>query len=168
MRWSLAVKAVAHGLDGAAERLERELERDPSDRGQRAFIRAQASRPEAAAKTEAWQRINGEGYGSDYLTRAAISGFQWIHQRAVLAPFREPFYAQVAPVYAARDHAFAGSYARGLAPDRWAEPSELARLRAFRAEPAGGRGPPASPHRRDRRRPGPGHPGAVLRRDGLT
>ena len=134
MRWSLAVKAVAHELDGAAGRLERELERDASDRGQRAFIRAQASRPEAAAKAEAWQRINGEGYGSDYLTRAAISGFQWVHQRAVLASFREPFYAQVAPVYAARDHAFAGSYARGLVPDRWAEPSELARLRAFRAD----------------------------------
>ena len=108
--------------------------RDPSDRGQRAFVRAQASRPEAAAKAEAWQRINGEGYGSDYLTRAAISGFQWIHQRAVLAPFRDPFYAQIAHVYAARDHGFAGSYARGLAPDRWAEPSELARLRAFRED----------------------------------
>jgi aminopeptidase N len=133
MRWSLAVKAEAHGLDGASQRSERELRRDPSDRGQRAFIRAQASRPDVDAKSAAWQRINGEGYGSDYLTRAAIGGFRWVHQRLLLAPFREPFYAQVGAVYATRDHAFAGSYARGLVPDRWAEPEELERLRAFRA-----------------------------------
>ncbi len=133
MRWSLAVKAVAHGLQGASDRCEEELRRDPSDRGQRAFIRAQASRPDADAKAAAWERINGEGYGSDYLTRAAIGGFQWVHQRVLLTPFREPFYAQVGSVYAARDHAFAGSYARGLVPDRWAEPAELERLHAFRA-----------------------------------
>ncbi len=133
MRWSLAVKAVAHGLEGASHRCEGELRRDASDRGQRAFIRAQASRPDADAKAVAWQRINGDGYGSDYLTRAAISGFQWVHQRVLLAPFREPFYAQVGSVYANRDHTFAGSYARGLVPDRWAEPGELERLRIFRA-----------------------------------
>jgi aminopeptidase N len=133
MRWSLAVKAAAHGLEGASDRCQEELRRDPSDRGQRAFIRAQASRPEEDAKAAAWERINGEGYGSDYLTRAAIGGFQWVHQRVLLTPFREPFYAQVGSVYAARDHAFAGSYARGLVPDRWAEPAELERLRAFRA-----------------------------------
>ncbi len=133
MRWSLAVKAEAHGLEGAAERSARELRKDPSDRGQRAFIRAQTSRPDADVKSAAWQRINGQGYGSDYLTRAAIRGFQWVHQRTLLAPFREPFYAQLGSIFATRDHAFAGSYARGLVPDRWAEPAELERLRAFRA-----------------------------------
>jgi aminopeptidase N len=133
MRWLLAIKAVAHGLDGAEERVLAETRRDASDRGQRAAIRATASRPDPVAKREAWERIDGQGYGSDYLTRAAIGGFQWVHQRDLLMPFREPFYARVERVYATRDHAFAGAFARGLVPDRWAEPAELERLRDFQA-----------------------------------
>ncbi|HKZ92108.1 MAG TPA: aminopeptidase N [Candidatus Limnocylindrales bacterium] len=131
MRWQSAIKAAAFGLGGADRRLAAELRRDPSDRGQRAHIRAQAARPEGSLKAETWERIHGPGYGSDYLTRAAILGFQWVHQRAVLAPFRASFYERVREVYASRDHAFATVYARGLVPDRWAEPAELERLRAF-------------------------------------
>ncbi len=133
MRWAMAVKAVAHGLPGADDRLAREAGRDGSDRGRRALLRAEASRPDAAAKVAAWERINGAGYGSDYLTRAAIAGFRWLHQRELLRPFREPFYARLVEVYTKRDHAFAGAYLRGLAPDRWAEPDELARMRSVRA-----------------------------------
>jgi aminopeptidase N len=130
LRWTLAIKAVAHGLDDANARLDHERARDPSDRGQRALIRAGASEPDAGAKQAAWQRINGEGYGSDYLTRAAISGFQWAHQRELLLPFRVSFYERLATVYATRDHAFAESYLRSLVPDRWAEASELERIRS--------------------------------------
>ncbi len=133
LRWTLATKAVARGLDGAHDRLAGERDRDPSDRGQRALIRAQVSEPDVTVKADAWKRINAEGYGSDFLTRTAITGFQWSHQRDILLPFREPFYAEVADVYAGRDHAFAESYLRWLVPDRWAEPSELARMRAFTA-----------------------------------
>ena len=130
LRWALATKATAFELDGAEERLELERTRDRSDRGQRAMIRAAVSRPDAAAKAEAWERIHGEGYGSDYLTRAAIMGFQWVHQRDLLMPFRDPFYEHIADVYAERDHTYAESYLRWLIPDRWAENSELERIRA--------------------------------------
>jgi aminopeptidase N len=130
LRWTLAVKAVAYGVADAPERLARERDRDPSDRGQRALLRAKVSAPDGAVKQDAWDRINGEGYGSDYLTRAAISGFQWAHQRELLLPFRAPFYESVVWVYATRDHAFAASYLRSLAPDRWAEASELERMRS--------------------------------------
>ena len=131
LRWSLAIKAMAYGLEGAAERLEGERRRDPSDRGQRAVIRGTVSQPDADAKREAWERINGAGYGSDYLTRAAIAGFHWPHQRDLTAPYREPFYAAVTGVYRTRDHAYAESYLRWLVPDLWAEPAELARIRDF-------------------------------------
>jgi aminopeptidase N len=130
-RWTLATKAVAFGLDGAAERLDIERLRDPSDRGQRAVIRAEVGRPDSDSKQVAWDRIHGEGYGSDYLTRAAIMGFQWVHQRDLLVSFREPFYEHITDVYANRDHAYAESYLRWLVPDRWAEPAELERIRVF-------------------------------------
>jgi aminopeptidase N len=131
LRWTLAVKAAAYGLDDALDRVDHERSRDPSDRGQRAAIRAGAARPDPTVKEEAWARINGEGYGSDYLTRAAIAGFQWSHQRDLLAGYRSSFYGQVEQVYRTRDHAYAESYLRWLVPDRWAEPDELERMRAF-------------------------------------
>jgi aminopeptidase N len=131
LRWSVAIKAAAHGLDDDLERVGREQARDPSDRGQRAGIRAAAARPAADVKAEAWSRINGHGYGSDYLTRAAIAGFQWSHQRDLLEGYRGPFYEQVPEVYRTRDHAYAESYLRWLVPDLWAEPEELQRMRAF-------------------------------------
>jgi aminopeptidase N len=90
--------------------------------------------PDVDVKQRAWQRIHGEGYGSDYRTRAAISGFQWPHQREMLMPYRGPFYEQVGAVYAVRDHAYAESYLRALVPDRWAEPAELERMRSFAAD----------------------------------
>jgi aminopeptidase N len=134
LRWTLAVKAAAYGFDEALDRVEQEHGRDPSDRGQRAAIRAGASRPDAEVKEEAWSRINGDGYGSDYLTRAAIAGFQWSHQRDLLSDYRVPFYEQVGQVYRTRDHAYAENYLRWLVPDRWAEPAELERMRAFTLE----------------------------------
>jgi aminopeptidase N len=133
LRWNVAIKAAAHDLPDAEARLERERRRDPSDRGERALIRAEVGRPQADAKSSAWERIHGAGYGSDYRTRSALAGFQWVHQRTVLAPFRAPFYEHVAEVYATRDHAYAGAYARALVPDRWAERSELERIRAMAA-----------------------------------
>jgi aminopeptidase N len=130
MRWALAVKAMAHGHEDADERLAVESVRDRSDRGARAILRAQASRPDEHSKGEAWERINGAGYGSDYLTRAAMAGFQWGHQRALLEPFREHFFERIRDVYRGRDHVFAQSYVRWLVPDLWAEPTVLGRLRA--------------------------------------
>ncbi|MFV2065232.1 MAG: ERAP1-like C-terminal domain-containing protein, partial [Chloroflexota bacterium] len=121
MRWDLAIKAVAHGLDGSSDRLETEESRDRSDRGQRSSVRARAARPDAHSKHAAWERINGDGYGSDYLTRSAIAGFQWMHQREVLLTFREPFFERAINIHATRDHAFAESYVHWLVPDRWAE-----------------------------------------------
>jgi aminopeptidase N len=131
LRWALVTKAIAFQLDGAEDRLKVEQARDRSDRGQRALIRAEVSQPRHESKMEAWERIHGDGYGSDYLTRSAIMGFQWVHQRDILMPFRDPFYEHIADVYATRDHTYAESYLRWLIPDRWAEASELERIRTF-------------------------------------
>ena len=134
LRWILAVKAAAYGLDDDLVRVDVERTHDPSDRGQRAAIRAEVSRPSPAVKASAWARIHGEGYGSDYLTRAAITGFQWPHQREILLAYRAPFYEEVRKVYRERDHAYAQNYLHWLVPDLWAETSELERLRAFALE----------------------------------
>ncbi len=127
MRWQLAVRQAALGLPGAGERIAAERGRDRSDRGQRQAIRAEVARPDADAKLEAWRRIHDEGYGSDYLTRAALSGFQWHHQRELLEPFREPFFEEVRQVYRDRDLGYARSYLGALFPAAWAEAEVVGR-----------------------------------------
>jgi aminopeptidase N len=116
MRWAITLKYVGHGMSGAEERLAAELERDPSDRGQRAKIRAGTSVPSATVKAEAWERINGDGYGSLYLTNAAMSGFNWVHQRDLLNPYVPLFFDALPTIFRTRDREFASDYARALYP----------------------------------------------------
>ena len=142
MRWSLAIKSVAYGSEEAEERVDAERLRDPSDRGQRAIIRAAAARPTAEAKRETWERINGDGYGSYHLTRSAMQGFQSFRQRELLRPYRDRFFEEVRGIFATRDHPFARSYLLNLSPDLWAEPDVLAKAKALRASlDAGGADP---------------------------
>ncbi|MFN8519812.1 MAG: aminopeptidase N [Chloroflexota bacterium] len=121
MRWGVAIKAVSLGLPGAHERVAAERERDASDRGQREAIRASVAAPDASVKDAAWERIHGEGYGSDYLTRSALAGFAWRSQRELLEPWRERFFERVRGIYRERDLGFAQSYLRWLYPATWGE-----------------------------------------------
>lgn len=116
MRWSIVTKAAAYALHGASERLAAESVRDPSDRGVRAKLRAEVSAPDPAVKAAAWDRFLGEGYGSLYLTAAAMSGFNWRHQRDILEPYVDRFFGAVGPVFRDRDKEFATDFFRNLAP----------------------------------------------------
>jgi aminopeptidase N len=127
MRWGVAIKAVALGLPGADDRVAVERERDGSDRGQREAIRAGVSVPDASVKDAAWQRIHGEGYGSDYLTRSALAGFTWRSQRELLMPWHERFFERVRGIYRDRDLGFAHAYLRWLYPATWGEPEVVER-----------------------------------------
>ena len=131
MRWTLATKAVAYGLADGEARIAAERERDPSDRGQRAVIRAEASRPTAEAKAAAWEKIHGEGYGSFHLTREAIRGFLWPQQRELVEPYADRFFEQVRDVFATNDHPFARAYGETLFPAVWGEAEHLERARGL-------------------------------------
>jgi aminopeptidase N len=134
MRWAMAITPIAFGGDGAEQLLARQGELDRSDRGQRALLQAGAARPSAQAKEEAWQRIHGEGYGSFYLTRAAMLGFFWPQQRELLAPYVDSFFDRVRDVFETKDHPFARAYMFSMYPSFSADPSVLTRSRALLAE----------------------------------
>ena len=117
MRWSATSAAVAHGLDGAWERVERERERDRSDRGQRAYLRCEISRADPAVKQSAWDRFNDEeGYGSLHLTGAAMGGFHWWVQSALLNPYVERYFERLPEVFEHRDNEFAQRFFTNLWP----------------------------------------------------
>ncbi len=129
MRWAVAVKAVAHGM-ADADRLLSEQERlDPSDRGRRALLQAEAARPTKAAKEQAWVRIHGDGYGSFHLTRAAMLGFLWPHQHELLEPYVDGFFDHVQEIFETRDHPFARAYLWSLYPTHRVDPRVLDRSR---------------------------------------
>ena len=94
------------------------------------------SRPDPTAKAEAWEKINGPGYGSLHLTRAAMDGFNHAHQRDLLVPYVERFFATVPAVVESRDHPFRTAYVRRLFPSYRVEPEIAERARAVIAAQA--------------------------------
>jgi aminopeptidase N len=116
MRWSIAAKHVAYGMPGAADRVAAEVERDSSDRGVRAKLRCDTSDPSPETKAAAWEKFNGDGYGSLYLTGAAMSGFSWSEQRALLEPYVEKFFAAIPNIFRSKDKEFASDYFKSLFP----------------------------------------------------
>ncbi|MEX0781393.1 MAG: aminopeptidase N [Dehalococcoidia bacterium] len=137
MRWGIAGRFVGFGLAGAQGRVARELERDPSDRGQRAKLRCDISVPEAAVKAAAWDKFHTqEGYGSLYLTQAAMGGFNWHVQRDLLAPYVDRFFVRVKGVFKERDKEFATGYFGALYPSYRVERETVGRSEALLKEVA--------------------------------
>jgi aminopeptidase N len=134
MRWEIAARYTAYGLAGAEQRAAAERARDPSDRGQRALLRIEASPPDAAAKAAAWERLLGEGYGSLHLTIAAMSGFHWSAQRELLTPYVERFFEVLPGVARDRDHEFAQAFFGQLFPGYRVDRELLERSRLLLAE----------------------------------
>jgi aminopeptidase N len=116
MRWDIAAKHVAYGIPGADARLAAEKERDPSDRGQRAALRAEVAKPDPAVKAAAWERILGEGYDSFKLTESAMGGFNWSVQRDLLSPYVDRFFESVTQVAEQKPNEFLQSFIRALFP----------------------------------------------------
>jgi len=127
MRWAIAAKHVANGMPNAQKRVEMEAGRDPSDRGVRAKLRCETALPTAGSKETAWKKFGGEGYGSLYLTAAAMSGFNWSEQRALLAPFVDRFFASLPEIFRTKDKEFASDYFRSLFPGYLVEREILAK-----------------------------------------
>ena len=134
MRWAISVRAIAHGLPDADRLLAQQAKLDPSDRGRRAMLQAEAARPTAESKQRTWDLINGDGYGSFHLTRAAMLGFFWAHQEDVLAPYVGKFFGRVREIFEDRDHPFARAYIQSLYPAYRADPQVLDESRKLIAQ----------------------------------
>jgi len=123
MRWGVAVTWVALGLDGADDRLASERERDSSDRGDRAMVTAEASRPDPAVKEEVWQRLHGGGYPSLHLTLAAARGFFRRSQRDLVEGFVPRFFEGLPGLFTEWEAEASRAYFRTLFPWHRIEPS---------------------------------------------
>lgn len=116
MRWSLVQKQFAFGIAGAEERLKKEKEKDPSDRGQRCIETAYASIPTAENKAKTYDRILNDKTSSNHTISAVMSGFRWPHQKDLLEPYAVKYFEQLHNIYKERSKEFAGSFGWHLFP----------------------------------------------------
>ena len=131
MRWSLAVKQIAHGLPGGEARLAAEQARDPSDRGRQAVERARTAAPDPAVKAAAWERFRTDREASLHMISAAMIGFTQRQQRDLLAPYVDRFFAEVREIFRTRDKDFAQSYFGALFPHDRPEDAVIAQTEAL-------------------------------------
>jgi len=125
MRWSVAIRWVSLGLDGAAERLAIERNRDGSDRGDRAMARAEAATPDAAIKQDVWERLHGGGYPSLHLALAGAGGFWRRSQRDIVEPFVARFFDGLPALFGDWEQEAAKNYYATFFPEYRIEESTL-------------------------------------------
>ena len=117
MRWGVITSAIAAGFENAQSLVAEELANDPTDRGERAALRANTSVPNKKTKDQAWDKFtSGSGYGSLHQTAAAMSGFLWWKQVDLLTPYVERFFSEVTQVFETEENHFAQSYFGSLFP----------------------------------------------------
>jgi aminopeptidase N len=129
MRWSIVEKTVAWNLPESTVLLEKEKERDRSDRGERAVRTAMTSQWNAKVKEEAWNRYLNKNQAnlSVWQIEADMAGFMWRHQSDILTPYVDKFFAVVRSVFKEREKEFASAFFAQLFPFLPEDPTVLAR-----------------------------------------
>ncbi len=132
LRWDLLVSLVAGGRAGEAE-IAAELARDATASGERAAAVARAAVPSPEAKAAAWRAVVDADSLSNTLQTSTIAGFARVHDRALLAPFVEPYFAALEQVWSSRTNEMAQNIVVGLYPTLLTgiDPDLLARTDAW-------------------------------------
>ena len=115
LRWLLVGALAALGASDAESRIDAEVERDPTDIGQRRAAAARASQPSAAAKEAAWSRLLAPGMHLAEI-RAVAGSFWRCGQEALGEPFVAAYFEAVPRIWAERTPDEALSLLRGLYP----------------------------------------------------
>jgi aminopeptidase N len=102
VRWSAVIALATIGAAGE-DLIVRELERDPTDEGQRVAATARAAQPLPSAKREAWKSVIHDGAPSLVMKRAIAGGFHHVDQQELLKAFVQPFFDSLLPVWESRD-----------------------------------------------------------------
>jgi aminopeptidase N len=127
-RWHIIECLAASGsLDDAV--IDAEATRDPTDAGHRHAVAARAARPLAEAKAAAWDAIIDPSTTLATL-RAHVRGFQQPDQEDLLAPYVEPYFNALQPMWRDRGQEVALTFAGTMYPAVVATSEVVARTEA--------------------------------------
>jgi aminopeptidase N len=115
LRWSLLTALVAGGRADQAQ-IDDEQARDDTATGRVHAAAARAAVPTAEAKAAAWKSVVEDGNLPNSVQAAVIGGFGRVHDRALLAPFVQPYFDSLTRVWAERTNEMAVQIAVGLYP----------------------------------------------------
>ncbi|NHU84272.1 aminopeptidase N [Kocuria sp. JC486] len=120
LRWRLLTGLVASGHADDTW-IRSEADRDSSRPAQIGRARAEAARPTAEAKQEAWDRVLGPDLTNDLLS-ATAAGFQ-LGDDDLLAPFRARYFEVIQEQWASRSIGMATRVVAGLYPRTAPDPA---------------------------------------------
>ena len=115
LRWELLTSLVAGGRAGEAE-IAAQLAADSTATGERAAAAARAALPTPAAKEAAWAAVMTTGELTNAIQTSTIAGFGRVHDRSLLVPFVEPYFAALEEVWTSRTNEIAQNIVVGLYP----------------------------------------------------
>jgi len=115
LRWELLTALVAGGRAGQGE-IDAELAADDTANGRLAAQQAQAAIPTPEAKQAAWSAIVESRELSNTHQRSAITGFNRVHDRALLEPFAARYFESITGVWESRSWEIAQQIIVGLFP----------------------------------------------------
>jgi aminopeptidase N len=124
LRWEL-VTSLATGGRADEARIAEQLESDPTATGQRAAAGARAAIPTVEAKAAAWAAAVDGVDLANALHAATINGFGRVHDRSLLVPYVEPYFAALETVWATRTNEIAQNIVVGLYPTDLADDSRV-------------------------------------------
>jgi aminopeptidase N len=125
LRWSMVGALATAGIDDADAIIAAELERDPTDIGQRRAASARAARPTTEAKSEAWKRAASPGLPLAMM-RAITGGFWQWGQDSLLEPYVDPYFSSVGDWWRERSREEALGLANGFYPNTLVRPEIVA------------------------------------------
>ncbi|MGG5172562.1 aminopeptidase N [Pseudarthrobacter sp. J1738] len=114
LRWQFWHALAAHGQATEAQ-LQAEAALDKTASGQAGLATALAARPDSSVKAAAWAELGASTSLSNSLLSATIAGFM-TSRSELLAPYQEPYFAQLRSVWASLSIELASRIVRGLYP----------------------------------------------------
>ncbi len=132
LRWDLVVSLAAGGRADVPA-IEAELARDATSTGQLAAHTARAAIPTPAAKRAAWDAVVA-GKLSNLEQRAAIAGFNRVHDASLISAYAGEYFDSARVVWESKSYEIAQQIVTGFYPAAQTSQSTLAATDAFLAE----------------------------------
>ena len=130
LRWLIVHALAGLGvIDGSV--IDAELERDPTDQGQRYAAGARAARPIAEAKAEAWSKIVDHSDTPLATIRALIGGFIRFDQAELIEPYRKPYFDAIEAMWDSRPVEVAVTFVDSMYPLPLMGPELMAETDAY-------------------------------------
>jgi aminopeptidase N len=114
LRWAIVGALAGVGADNGL--IDAELQRDPTDEGQRHAAAARAAHPTAEAKEQTWAALMEDKALALATQRAMMGAFSRFDQRRLIEPYRPRYFQSLRTIWRERDIEVALAFARMLFP----------------------------------------------------